>query len=253
MSRFTELLVGRTRLENYYSYMKHPTVSLESALAPVLIYIDQSEGLVKLAKSSCCISATTKLTKDESAAIYLYTIERGEQSVFFILNRAIYLGNYSLIKPWFSFLNLFHNALAKLPIVTGTIWRGLNADDIQYLRDNDEITWPTFSSCSFSCTVIRSLLNQGSILCSIDAVNGKDIRKFARDSSQDEVLLLPGTRLRVKSKRIDRSTNKFILFLDEISDTKPRMSTSTSTSSAITNLPSSNDLSKYFYRSLHNN
>ena len=247
MSRFTQLFFGRARLENYYEYMKHPSLSLERALASDLYCIDQLEDLIKLAKSSHRISATSKLTEDESAAICFYTIERSEQSVHFILNRAVYLGDYCLLKPWFGFLNLFHSALEKVPTIAGIIWRGIAADLVQYLQDNDEITWSTFSSCSFSCTMIRGILDESSVLCSINAVNGKSIRDFAYNSSQDEVLLLPGTRLRVKSKKIDRPTNKLILFLDEISDSKPRISTST------TKLSSSNDSSKHFYRFLHNN
>lgn len=246
MSRFIQTYYGNKLFENYYQYTDYSSLSLERALGPVSAHIDRLDDFINLAKSKCRNFSAYKLTKDESAAIYLYTIQRGNQNVHHVLNQALYLGMHSQIRPWFSFLKLFNTALEKLPTTTATIWRGVKANIVQNLRDNDEITWSNFSSCSFSSTVIRHLLDESSILCSIEAINGKRIRDFAYDTTQDEVLLLPGTRVRVKEKKLDRSTNKHVLYLEEILDDNSKTSTSTPTSVSTTRKSSSDASSKYF-------
>jgi hypothetical protein len=250
MNRFIQTHYNYKQPENYYKYKDHPYLSLETALAPVASDSNQLEHFIKLAKSSCRSVPTYKLTKDESAAIYLYTHDWGNQSLHHILNRALNLEIYSLIRPWFGFLKLFMTALEKLPNNNTVIWRGVNIDIVKILRENDEITWWNFSSCSLSCTFIRQLLDENSVLCSIEAVNAKIVRDFVYDTTQNEVVLLPNTRLRVKSKKIDRPTGKFILCLEEISNDNSKIATSTTTSvSAISKSPNydSSQYINYFF------
>ena len=246
MNRFIQIYKDNNELGNHYQHMNHPVLSLEQALVPLSTHIYRLDQLLALAKSSYHSISSYKLTRDESVAIYLYTIERGDQSLHFSLSLALYSGRYLLIKPWHGFLSLFNAALTKLPSLKATIWRGVDFRVAGTLRDNEEITWSNFSSCSLSLSIIRDLLNADSILCSIEAINGKRIRDFAYNINQDEVLLLPGTRLRVKSKKIDRSTNKLILYLEEIPDGSPMISASSSTFASTTKLLSSDGSSRCF-------
>lgn len=233
-------------MENGHQYMDHPSASLEIALVPISTRIDRLNDLIHSAKSACHNFSAYKLTKDESAAVCLYTIQRGGQSLSLVLNQALSSGIYAQIRPWFGFLKLFSTALEKIPTIKAIVWRGINTNIARNLRDNAEITWPNFSSCSFSSTMIRSLLDESSVLCSIEVINGKIIRDFARDTTQDEILLLPGTRLRVIEKKFDRSDNKQVLYLQQIHNDHSKAPTQTATS--VSTIRKSSDVasSKHF-------
>jgi hypothetical protein len=49
----------------------------------------------------------------------------------------------------------------------------------------------------------------------IDATNGKDISEFSTFQEEQEVILMPGSRLRVKSKPLDFRNSLFIVHLGE--------------------------------------
>lgn len=64
------------------------------------------------------------LTKDESAAITLYTC----QSIYRYLNVALRTKDLAKIQPWFAYLKLFHNAIKKLSPVKKIYCRGENSN-----------------------------------------------------------------------------------------------------------------------------
>jgi hypothetical protein len=57
------------------------------------------------------------LSSDESASIYLYTLEWDvyENSLYMILNRTLRRTDRNKLKPWFKYLKLFLTAFFKLP------------------------------------------------------------------------------------------------------------------------------------------
>lgn len=67
-----------------------------------------------------------KLTKDEIAAIYLYTMPwpNATASLYYNLNKALRTADRSAAKPYFPYLRLLLSALKKLPPVVGTVHRG---------------------------------------------------------------------------------------------------------------------------------
>ncbi|CAF1471752.1 unnamed protein product [Adineta ricciae] len=217
MSRFIQEYYNEREPSFYHYYRKQPLLPLEIALESLVLSVGGLHQHVKTAETKRHHFSQYKLTDDESAAIYLYTSEWGEQSLHNLLNQAITSDRYSIIVPWFGFLKLLNTALEKLPSVKGVVFRAIRKDIANKLYENREISWWNFSSCSYSSSFIRQLINENLCLCSIEVLNGKNVRNFTPNTSEDEVLLCPGTQLLLKDVIIDSYTNSCsLLFLKEI-------------------------------------
>jgi hypothetical protein len=216
MNRFTQVFFDNGQLSNYKKYIDHPVLPLAIALEPLLSSIDKLDYCIKFAKNNCYFPSIRNLTIEESAAIYLYAEELHKPTLNSALNQALRSRNESMIEPWFGFLKLFNTALEKLPTVSRTIWRGMHIDIAKSLRENEVIIWGCVSSCSSSMNTIGLYLDANSVLCSIEAINGKYICGYTRYSKEDEILLLPGTRLRVKKNGYDVSIGRRVVQLVEI-------------------------------------
>jgi hypothetical protein len=136
------------------------------------------------------------LYPDEQAAINLYT---QDMPLYPELNSALRQSDGRALK-WYRYLKLFLTALHKLPPYRGTVWRavphGLNAN----YHKNDEIVWWAFSSCTSSLNIFESnFLGDvgGRTLFNIEVFNGRAIGELSEFAAEDEVLLLPGTHVRV--------------------------------------------------------
>jgi hypothetical protein len=153
------------------------------------------------------------LTRDESAAIYLYTM----QTPFFSsLNNTLRAENRHVLKPWFPFLKLFITALQKLPSTKGIFWRGINLDDTLTFVDDDVHIWWSVNSFSMALNIVQPFLGEKGILFAIDAIYAKDISAFSAMPDEQEVILMPGTRLRAKSPSLNFNDRLFILHLEEV-------------------------------------
>ncbi|CAF4557379.1 unnamed protein product [Rotaria socialis] len=62
-----------------------------------------------------------------------------------------------------------------------------------------------YLSCSTSLSIIKNFVGSNSTLFLIEAVNGKDISNYTNFPSESEVILCPGTRLRVVSDPLDQT------------------------------------------------
>jgi hypothetical protein len=98
-------------------YEKEPLVTLEEACQPLENILGTDlKPYITVAKLN---STQPKhgLTQDESASIYLYTMEwtETEKSLYTILNQALCSADRSELQPWLKYLRLFFNALTKLP------------------------------------------------------------------------------------------------------------------------------------------
>lgn len=193
-------------------------LSLDETLQSVVSQFDQLGSFIERAKKLHSHPAEQNLTDDELAAIYLYTDNCEGQSLHEALNRALQSGDPALIKPWLKFLKLFYNALDKVPSIKNTVWRGLPINLAEQLKDNEEIVCCGFTSCSTSADVIKAILDQNSVLCSVKPLDGKSIHGYSSLNGDHEVVLLPNTRLIVKCKISDGKTGKSIVYLEEISD-----------------------------------
>ncbi|CAF1192806.1 unnamed protein product [Didymodactylos carnosus] len=220
MSRFADIDLSNKKLSPIDGYWSYPLVPLEKALEPILSRIDQLDRSIKAAKKHCHYPSEHDLTRDESAALYLYTMEGGDNSFYRVLNQALRLEDRRLVKPWFSYLKLFDTALSKLPTERRNIWRGVPSDITKNFKKNQELHWWAVSSCSLSMDVIKDFLSRDTIstLFLIQAVNGKNITGYTNYPNENEVLLGPGTHLRVESIALDHAGALHVVHLAEVND-----------------------------------
>ena len=216
MSRYIQTYFDNGQASVYYKYTEHPLLPLILALEPLLGSIDRLYEQIDESKYVCSISPKQDLSIDESAAIYLYTNEVPEPTLSSALNQALRSRIESMIKPWFGFLQLFNTALKKLPAIEGTVWRGIHIDLAKQMRENENFVWACVSSCSTSVHLIKSYGDHNTALCSINITEGKHIYQHSKSSDEDEILLLPGTRLRVKKSGYDVSIRRYVVHLVQI-------------------------------------
>ncbi|CAF1002634.1 unnamed protein product [Adineta steineri] len=220
MSRFTDVDVSSKRLPAVYGYHSQKLVSLEQALELIVPQIDQLARYIKTAKKYCLYPSEHNLTRDESASIYIYTMEWDESSLYRVLNKALRDENRQGLKIWFPYLKLFDTALDKLPTVKEGLWRGVSLDIGKNFRKNQILTWWTVNSCSSSVDVINRFLgeSQTSTLFMIEAANGKKVSGYTVYEDEDEVILPIGTQFRVKSNPLKQSNDSHIVHMIEIND-----------------------------------
>jgi hypothetical protein len=202
MNRFTEFHRDEKKLAPISGYRNFLLVSLKESLEPVASEIPQIQRSIEEAKRHCHYPSEHDLTRDESAAILLSTIEAGEQSFHSILNRVLRMEDCRLVVPWFSFMKLFDTALEKLPTVNGCIWRVIAGDYSDLYKTGAVITWWNHSSFSFELDVVQTFLKseQKPTLFMIQALNGRSLAVYNLIPHEKEVLLPMATKLLVKNK-----------------------------------------------------
>ncbi|CAF1281124.1 unnamed protein product [Adineta steineri] len=179
-------------------YKDRDVKSLEEAVESIVPFVGNVMGYAAEAKQKC--TKNTQLTINESAAIYLYTMD----TLFYEkLNEALRYENPPALKPWFDFLKLFFIALAKLPSRSTTVWRGV-ANIIGSNFGKDHIfTWWNVTSCSSSARLAGIFASQQGTLFCINTSYGKDIAEYSWNKGEEEIILMPGTRLCVKDTTFD--------------------------------------------------
>jgi hypothetical protein len=194
-----------------FGYQHLPIVSLEQAMENIIPIVPEVEEYVFLAKQHCNRTSSI-LTWDESAAIYLYSMPI---PFFTHLNEFLRAENRNALKPWFAFLKLFITALEKLPSCKIIAWRGVVGDVGSAFIDNDMQIWWSVNSCSKALNVVELYLGETGTVFTIDASNAKDISTFSTFQEEQEVILMPGSRFRVKSKSLNFRNTLFIVHLEE--------------------------------------
>ncbi|CAF1532603.1 unnamed protein product [Didymodactylos carnosus] len=228
-SRFTDIEIVTTRLPACYGYLTAKLVSLEEAVEPICLLnvIPELERFVKLAKKHCPFPNDDKLTKDEAAAFYLYTMEMSADTSFYrLLNQVLRDDDRTKVKPFFSYLKLLDVAANKLPSLKRTVWRGINRDVSDSFKKDQIVTWWSVTSCSASVNVIESFLDSShlsssssqSTLFNIQCLHGKSISSYTCFPNEDEILLMPGTHMRVVSKPLYHHGGLHIVHLEEVGD-----------------------------------
>jgi hypothetical protein len=194
-----------------YGYQHLPLVTLEEAVEKIIPLVPGIVDYVSAAKKDCN-RGSTLLSLDESAAIYLYSMPI---SFFSCLNDKLRAENRDALKPWFAFLKLFITALNKLPSIKKTIWRGVSGDVGSKFDDGDVHIWWSINSCSMDITVVKKYLDNSSTLFAIDASRGKDISKFSTFPLEQEIILMPGTRVHAKAQSLKFEGRFFLVHLEE--------------------------------------
>ena len=92
---------------------------------------------------------------DQSAAIYIYSMRKYKQSVYYHLKKALDSNDRREVIPWFPYLKLFFSAVKLLEVCEMEIWQG-----IPYAEDHEDLfnssTAPLFT-CIGSCTPIQDV------------------------------------------------------------------------------------------------
>ena len=191
-------------------YQHLPIVSLEQSVEKIVPVVPDVRNLVNRAIEFC--RKDPQLTINESAAVYLYTMDA---SFYKTLNWIPRAQNSQALEPWFMFLKLFISALEKLPSLPITVWRGItdNFRGFDFV-EGQMCTWSSVNSCSSDVKVAGVYVGPGGTLFCIHALNGKDIAKFSANHDENEVVLMPGTCLRVKSASLDIN-GLYVVHLDE--------------------------------------
>ena len=175
-----------------------PFMSLEEAVKTIADFQPTVTGDTKKAKELC--RKNTILTLDESAAVYLYTMDR---PFYQTLNQALRAENPQALGPWSAYLKLLITALRKLPSCSTTMWRGVAGDIGSGFSQNTIHTWDSITSCSSQINVAACFAGQKGILFCINAIHGKDITEYCEFQGESEIILMPGTCLRVKAAAPD--------------------------------------------------
>jgi hypothetical protein len=195
-------------------YEDTPVQTLEKAVENLIQFVPDVVNYVSTAKKDSNRNST--LTWDEEAAIRLYTM-----STPFVtrLNQTLRSENQRVPKEWFPFLKLIVAALKKLPPTEATVWRGVKDDTVasKYL-EGEVYTWWTVASCSISIEIVEKYLDESGsgTLFTIETVTGRDISMFSAIPHEQEVVLMPGTLVRVKSKSSNIFDRFFIIHLEEV-------------------------------------
>jgi hypothetical protein len=188
-----------------YGYQHLPLLTLEAATEILIPLVPGVADSVSKAKEQCNRSSTL-LTWDESAAIYLYSMPI---PFFSRLNKALRAEDRHALKPWLAFLKLFTTALLKLPSPKETVWRGVSGDVGTDFDDGDVHIWWSVNSCSPDISVVEQYLDNSSTLFAIDA--SKDISAFSKLPEEQEIVLIPGTRVRAKTHSLNFEKGRFFL------------------------------------------
>jgi hypothetical protein len=196
-------------------YQNLPKMSLEQSVQSIISLVPSVMGLVAAAKQQCNQSSIL-LTRDESAAIYLYTMPS-----FFCscLNKNLRASDRHGLKPWFAFLKLFMSALEKLPSLNIVVWRGVKNDIGLSFNENEKLTWWSVTSCSQDAKVVEPFIGEIGFLFNIEVTNGKDISMYSILPQEQEVILMPGTHLHVKGDPFNFKDMLLVVQLKEESTT----------------------------------
>jgi hypothetical protein len=195
-----------------FDYENLPLLTLEKAVEKIVPLVSQVMGYVTTAKEKYN-RRSTLLTSDESAAIYLYTMPT---EFFSNLNIVLRDANRQVLKPWLHFLKLLITALKKLPPTKTTVWRAVYKDVVFTLDEDVMYTWWDITSCSKNINTVQPFLGDSGTLFAIETIHGRDISTFSAVPDEEEVIIMPGTRVRAKAQSLNIPVHLFIFHLEEI-------------------------------------
>ncbi|CAF5162886.1 unnamed protein product [Rotaria magnacalcarata] len=201
-------------------YLANELVTLEQCFELFVTRIDRLDQIIQTAKQNCNFPSEHNLTRDELAAIFLYTMEFDGTTLYQFISQDFRSQEESTSKLWFPYLKLFYTAVNKLPNAHTNVWRSIPENMTKELNKNDETICWSITSCSSSIDVIKELLQINSRLLKIETATGKNISNYSNSPDQHEVILCPGTRVHLLRNDLpDPMSLIDIVYLQEITDT----------------------------------
>jgi len=214
-------------------YLHSKLVSLEEAIRPVAHIVADIFNHAATAKAAR-MSPADNLTQDESAAIYLYTMET---DLYFKLNNALRMDMIEKVKPWFLYLKLLYTALNKLPSTKAYIWRGITGNIKSQYTKNSHLIWPGVTSASLDLNAVDRFLSDQThcTVFFIQCQYGKSVANHSAFPEEQEIILMPDTKLVVKGslmkflfnivqleEQINPNANNNLAILPEIKESIPK-------------------------------
>ena len=175
---------------------------MDAAAASGVEDIDAHAFMASEAGAQLAAAEPHGLDADEAGGLWLYTA----QSDFYPkLNRLLRTRDRSALIPFFPYLQLMLTARSKLPKYNSPVWRGVKGVDLraQYPKDK-EVWWWAFSSTTKQLHTLTNPMFLGTsgvrTVFMIEIVHGVDLQRYSAFqgvASEAEVLLYPGTKLKV--------------------------------------------------------
>lgn len=226
VSRVTNVEVDFKFLSPFHGWEKAPLVTLPEsteALEELIEHLgDHVEIALDFADDYLASHDDCNLTRDEIAAIHLYTQGwlPAKNSLYFVLNDRLRQEDRKVMEPFLLYFRLLMEGISKLPTSTANVWRGIRGNHSDKFVKGKKFYWWAFSSCTENGAVLESgdtfLGTEGErTLFSIDVSSGVRINHFSSFSSEEELLLLPGTKLHVKNT-ISPAPGLVIVSLEEV-------------------------------------
>jgi hypothetical protein len=185
-----------------------PLMPFPDAAAPVARLLRGLDYYVKRSYDFGAQKAGTpaagELTRDEVAALYLYTCE---SSFYRQLNATLRDANRTRVAPYFPYLRLFFAALSRLQGRRESLWRGVALDLRPQYPQGGTVTWWGVSSCTSKRSVAQAFLGGHGrrMLFEVVPVQAVGIRNYSAFTGEEEYILAPGTQLQVLDVRSERS------------------------------------------------
>jgi hypothetical protein len=163
------------------------------------IYLDGAVSIATEKGQAMFAGNEHKLTAEELAAIHLYT----QATPFYkLLNAQLRSANRVDLKPYFPYLKLIMGGLAKLPSIPQTVYRGVPENFGDFFKPNLSLIWWSFTSTAAKAEVLQTFVqgSDTSTMFHINCFKGKDISAYSANTSENEILLAPGSKFLVESK-----------------------------------------------------
>lgn len=202
-----------------YKNVSH-SITLDEALKPLRVNIPQLDENIRKAKICAHASTSDVLDADQSAALYLYTMQVNDKSFSRLLNRTLRSeNNNDLNKYWLNYIQLILSALKKLPAVKGHVYQGTTYNIKEKYPKGEIITWHGITSCTqIPDNIVNPMLGKNLTLLNLKILSGKDISAYSCNNYETEIVLLPGTRLRVMDVKKNTDLGIDEIHLEEVND-----------------------------------
>jgi uracil DNA glycosylase len=180
-----------------------PIMDFREAVAPVSKLLSGLDWHVEQSHRFGLTRTAAGLSRDEVAALYLYTCE----SAFYRqINATLRHPDRSRIVPYLPYLRLLFSAVSRLPARTEPLWRGVRLDLRSQYPMGQTVTWWGVSSCTSKLGVAQGFMGGRGrrTLFEVLPKRAVGIRNFSAFTGEEEFILAPGTQLTVTSVKAER-------------------------------------------------
>ncbi|CAF0976493.1 unnamed protein product [Rotaria sp. Silwood1] len=206
-------------LKSTDGYDKIPIVTLEQAVLPLIPLLPTIQTYVRIVKEKC-ENPADRLTSDESASIMLYSIgwQPMNECLYVVLNTTLQSMNRQNLKPWFLYLKLLFSAVIRLPSIHLNVYRISKSALIKQYQKDEVVVWWDFALCTTSIEYLQTEKSLDKLetrtIFTIECNTIKDIRKHTYFSTDNSLLILPGTHFKVH-ECLEQDNNVHLITLQE--------------------------------------